>query len=497
MANFPIEHTTRTLTPATSGVKIPPEFADYPARTGELLGNTLVRLGAAGIEEAGKWNRLDASIELSKATRDAGLRINRLADELANESDWTQYETLGKYAVEDIKALRPEKNTLAGRTYDDWTRQQEVEINRAVGEAIRRRRHNDAVDDLQKRKGDFLGQFEGLATNVILRAGGTREALDIAQSREMVSQAERAGATTEDLMLSVRRASTMADQIRNEEKNREEKAGFLTVQQRQSAVTGFLRRIDAGDSAVGPAITIAPELAGVDGQEVMQRLVEWNGNRFSEPTLRPAMGTRLLDEAIRAAERPADQQYEFRLKLADARYGRRATLDHSTYAMLAQFMDRNYPPYELAVLRSGLNAIKTNPGKDIVATGFMGGGWAGTLPVGPEERLRQSYALLRWFDAQRGKGKLPTLTETVTEARALGVHISVVGDEDRRREALEGLSDQGRDAALRQWREQPLDDPAIPWNLRTKIRRARDLGWSDEQIMETPEWQEYESLAAR
>jgi hypothetical protein len=216
MAEFPIARTNRLPSGKGAGVAISLNYVD---RSGEIIGNALIRLGGVAAEEADKWNRLHAETEFSQATREAGLRLNTLANDLEKESDPLRYEDMHKRTLGEIKGLRP-KNGVAAKAFDIWVNSRIPAWNAATASAIRGRQTNMALDDLKQKQGDFLGKFEGTMTDVVLESG-TDMALKVAQDSEVLAEAATKGITAEDLMAAVRRAGTMADQIRAELKAQE------------------------------------------------------------------------------------------------------------------------------------------------------------------------------------------------------------------------------------------------------------------------------------
>lgn len=150
MATFPIQRTERAPSRGGIGVEIPLGFARMQAQTGEILGDALVRAGAVGMEEAQKWNRLDADLKFSAAKKQAAERINSFADALEGEDDPDQYWTMHEQAVDDLRSFRP-AGKLAARAYDLWLNETEPNLSRATARAMQTKVKQKADQDVAVR----------------------------------------------------------------------------------------------------------------------------------------------------------------------------------------------------------------------------------------------------------------------------------------------------------------------------------------------------------
>lgn len=460
MANFPIQRSGRTPSPGGSGVEIPMSYARTKARTGEIMGDALMQLGAVGFDEALKWNKLHADTQASDAIKQAGLRINQLADDLDQEKDPTVHPQLEKDAMADIRELRP-SSKLAGRMYDFWLNDREPVIDRATAVAMRRREANKVKEDLEQRRENYLGRAKMEATNIILAGGGTRGAFDIIQMPEVIADAGRYGVTADDLTEIVRSASIMADQIKSEEKATINRRMAFSQQRRRGAIVKVLGLIDQGDETVMDTITGTPELSTPVAAKDVSQLIKWNQNRFAaEPDTNYAVAMGLLGEALAVADKP--DQYDFRIKLAEARYGEKGKLNQNSYESIKGLLDKGYKAHETGALKAAFKAVNSQT-KWYGGQGWFGGGF---VPMPPEDRAEQMGKLLSWFDAEREKGVVPTEMQAYTEAKKLGVQgrtesimAQTQGNEEADKQAvLEGLSDTDRDIALQLLRTMTVEE---------------------------------------
>lgn len=193
-------------------------YAGLKASTGEVIGDALVQLGGVGLDEAVKWNRLDADLQVSQATRNAGMRLAQLAEEVNEDDDPTTYRAKFESAMTDIKALRP-KSKLGAGMYDTWLGQKEPAWRIATAETIKRKLAKQADEDIQQRKGDYEGKLEKQLTEVIFEQG-TDAAIKYVQNPYTKAQSQQNHVTEEETMLIVRRAGSNADQLKAEEREK-------------------------------------------------------------------------------------------------------------------------------------------------------------------------------------------------------------------------------------------------------------------------------------
>ena len=135
MANFPISRSNRTPSGRGAGVEIPLSYAGTQARVGSTIGGALQQLGGMVADEADKWDKLHSDIQVKDATKQAGLRLNKLADDIDREQDPDMYRPMYNQALSEIGEMRP-KSARAAQVYDFWLTKKQVDFDAVVASAI-------------------------------------------------------------------------------------------------------------------------------------------------------------------------------------------------------------------------------------------------------------------------------------------------------------------------------------------------------------------------
>lgn len=251
------------------------------------------------------------------------------------------------------------------------------------------------------------------------------------------------------------RANAWASMAESIMKDRKGQVKFLTDQQKRALVMNLLERIDKGDPEVGAAITEADVLRlPTDAKGVGQaKLGEWLGNRSREVQTTYPKAANILGDALVAIG--ADDQYEFRTKLADARYGDKGFLSQPHYEQIKALLDKGYRKDEGASLQAAWKSLRrSRPAWLDISE--VGAPVETGLALSDADRLGMFGQFMAWFDEQRAKGKSPDPEESVVYVRklaAVGPIIQQMKGSEIPEELLEGLNDTQRDWALRKIRQ--------------------------------------------
>lgn len=266
-----------------------------------------------------------------------------------------------------------------------------------------------------------------------------------------------------------------------------EQIAVLSEEQRRGLRESLLADIDEGKDA---SLRIAQEgmvlAVPSDNKKAIgaATISKWNANRFKLVETKHGDMIDLMDEAIKA--KLSGDVHDFRMRLADARYGDKAKLGQDDYGWMKGFLEKDYKPHELSGLRRGFDAINA-------MTWTRGLYEFGVHPEhgkAPAERMADMKAFLSWYDAQRDRGATPDdeasyiMAKKITVGGARAVAKAVTRDAA----ISAGVGMTGRIAGDR---AKELDDPEVPDELRKLISDARKNGWSDDEILSSDEWQAY------
>ncbi len=488
MANFPIQRTNRQPSFGGSGVNVPMSYAGLVADRG-VIGKAMMDLGGVTFDEARKWNRLKAEQDVTKTTRAAGMRLVKLAEETEADEDPTTYQDKFESAMADIKSLRP-RDKLAAGMYDTWLSEKEPTWRLATVETIKRRMAKTAAQDLVIKKKDYLGKFEGMMTDVALGTGGTEEVMHIAQNPQVIADAGRNGVSADELMISVRSAYAMANQVRSERKARTEETEAREIVRQHGERLGLLSAIDMGDPKVfediGKAQKATPTTdlvqwamaAQTDRLEIAKG-GQGNPIRTDYSTM---MGFLLAKDGtsplLGEVGKSLAEQYDLRKKLAEARYDAKK-LSADDYGNLVGILNKKYPLDVIYGLQTAFGATRRQIA-GWIASPLWGRGRE------DQAQAEANMATLTWLDREIEKGKTPSAQEITVRAMedaitarkqpvplpidefsnpgAIGLPFTPLDlsavlipdekDEEARRQALiEGLSDTDRDAVLKLFKQ--------------------------------------------
>lgn len=252
----------------------------------------------------------------------------------------------------------------------------------------------------------------------------------------------------------------------------------ISDEQKRALRESILLDIDEGKDT---SLRIAQEgmiLAAPDEKKAVsaRKLSTWNANRFRQVETKYTDMAELMDDAIKA--KLSGDTHETLMKLADARYGDKATLSADDYKRMRDFLAKDYKPHELTGIRRGFNAINAMTW----TRGVFEFGMHPTWDKPPAARMEDTQAFLSWYDSQREKGMVPDDEACYVMARKI-----MVQDRPTDMAAMSpGVT--GRIAGDR---AKELDDPEVPDELKKLIGDARKNGWSDDEILSSDEWQAY------
>jgi hypothetical protein len=400
-------------------VPIPLDFADSTARVGGTIANALQNLGGMMASEADKWDRLHADIAMKAATKTAGLRLNKLADDLDNEDDPSKYPALYGRALSDINELRPEYKKAQG-PYDYWVSQQQVEWGRKIAVATTRNLTNKVKAEAESRKGNYLGSLQGRITDIIV-SDGSKAAFEMTKDQALLDEAGQYGVTHEDITESFRLASTMARAIQAEDGNKAADEVELFNQKMRDVTRAGLDLIDQKSPDVGKLLVGTPELKTATAKPFVDKLLRWSKGSREQVKNDYQRSVPLTSEIIEAISDPDDSKIIE--KLAEARYGSKPYLSQEEYVKLRALADKDYPTHAIASLKAGYDATAKNPGRMVMVQGVMGGG-AIRAPIRSDDRAQQMGQFLSWFDAQVAKGTIPDIEQSIIAAKKIGAGIS-------------------------------------------------------------------------
>lgn len=253
------------------------------------------------------------------------------------------------------------------------------------------------------------------------------------------------------------------------------KQATLSAAQERTTIGRALDMIDADDEGLLRFVAEHTELRNKDEKVTDKEVVvgegklgEWKSNRYNAATTNPATKLALWGQALSMNVQPDQDQFDFRMRLAEARYGDNAKLSQEDYEKIKALLAQGYPSHEAGLLKTGYDEIARLPTRTVAVPGIMGG-WAMRVKD-PEAQSRALEQLVSWFDARRKQNNIPSQVDTVTYARELMVGAPAAerpamelaqnqDQEKAKRDALlQGLNDTDRDAVLRLLRTMTVDE---------------------------------------
>lgn len=237
------------------------------------------------------------------------------------------------------------------------------------------------------------------------------------------------------------------------------------LQQRQDALSA-LDMVDADSAELTSFLTTHENLSNLDEQVDAKGVVVgfdtltlWKANRNKAVATDHGVKLDMIGQALEAAD--SKDQYDFRMRLANARYSNEGKLSQEDYEAVKALLAKGYQSHETGLLTAGYYEIDR---KKRWASGYGGFyGYAGKVPISYQEKTEQFKTLASWFDSERKQNNLPSVMDTVAYAREIGVNNKAVApgvgekpvvgrlfqDEDAQWQAImEGLSDSDRDAVM-------------------------------------------------